>query len=327
MKKYFVFILMICFMFTACSGKDNERTVLNQSMLVSNNNQNSFIAEDEKYVYYYSIFDVYKMSKNDNIITNIYTLSGSNNTIISTIEYFDGRIYMIFGKDIISIDTNGENELKSDASEIYSKDSGNNSNNLPVFYTYNNELYLVSKDTNTPYKINADNLHLEAANKEILNTYIFSSEITFNLKIENGHSGIYIKDSNGDETLFSSDSENVILNSVNYADKYVFYLAYNLSTPDIFNLYRVNVSNNSKELIKELDLKLGFVDVVYDEGFIYLTAGEHLYKIDKETFNEKDISDILKKGSGFLYEIVNEKIFFFLGETTCLDTVSGENIV
>ncbi|MEG2192621.1 MAG: hypothetical protein RRX95_05010, partial [Oscillospiraceae bacterium] len=242
------------------------------------------------------------------------------------IEYFDNRLYITIKNDIISMDTNGENELKADLSPINDKSNENYADTLPRFYTYNNELYLVSGYSDTPYNIDTHNLSFKAENKDILKKRILSDGTVFTKKNENEGARIYIKLPEKEKTLFSKEDENILLNSINYTDKYVFYLSNKAVNPNIYSLYRVDILSSDRKLIKEADAAIGFIGPFYDSEYIYLTTNNELFKINKETLKEENMSNVLQRGAGIFYEPSNEKLFFFLGETTCFDTKTGEEI-
>lgn len=260
-------------MLISCNGKEKNNistdNLKKTSSIISNNNQNLFISEDEDFIYFVDVMTVKKMSKADNSIVDIYTFDGTDYIPVTFLECFKDRIYLVnFENEFISIDKNGNDVMKTVISEEDIEGYSEEATIIP--YIFGDNLYFRINNSGLMYRVDPDTHALELADSEIKNQYITSDKTMFMLKAEEEVGRIYVKPENGDKTLFSAENESVILNSVNYTDYYVFYMAFQEKDFSSLYLYRVDLDGENKVLIKKIDLDENNALIEYDNEYIYI---------------------------------------------------------
>lgn len=315
---FFIFILSLTMI--GCNKSEKSSGDLTKtSSQVSNNNQNIFVSEDEEFIYFTDTMTVKKISKTDNSLTQIFPQDMRDAIPISAFESFNDRIYLLLNKTtLVSMDKNGNDILKAEI-EINLEKENYHTGITP--YIFNDSLYLIGGGGYV-YRVTTAPLDLEPRDGEIKYQYIAANKKLFVKRLDNGIGKIYTVDSDGKEHLFSSSDENVVINRTNFTDYYVFYLAYNEDFT-LMNMYRVNLDGSNKTLIKSVPVSDFFIDVKYDNSYAYLTVPNGYVKINKETLEETDLTNISGLNEGFL-EVIDEKFFCCLGGTYYIDVATGE---
>ena len=324
--------VIVCSVLVGCNNSEKNEFLDKTSSIVSNNNMNHLTSEDEEFVYFIDTMTVKKIDKSNHSVEDIYEFDDMYN-LVSDFECFEDRLYFITHEgDFISMDTDGENLIKSsfslDSSELLEYNSP-----VPQPYVHGKNLYFLVEGGVSVYRVEPDTLALELVDSQIENQYVSSDNTVFTKKIENELGRLYVTPQNGDTTLFSSEDESVILTHVNFTNSYVFYTAFKFDDPndidlddlDSLNLYRVDLDGKNKVLIREFELYNDNANIKFDNEYIYLSISDVEYlKINKETLEETNILSVMKKvGNG--YEISDGKIFEF-GKDYCVDINSGEKI-
>ncbi len=334
MKKliYAIFLLTVCISLAGCTGITANTTpadpLRKTSSIISNNNRNMFTAEDEDFIYFFDIPTVKKLSKTDNSVSEIFSFDGPDYApeIFSPtvpFEYFNDRIYLITSDcRIISMDTNGEQLLSAD---IPMETLNDDRSYIFTPYTCEDKLYLISSYSGLTYHVNPETLALEPADSELRTQYVTKDGTIFTKTTENDFGKLYVTPKDGNMTLFSSETESVILNRVNFTDSYVFFVSLSADF-SAMNLYRVDMDGKNKQLIKSASPGDAWIDVQYDNEYVYfLISNEEYWKIHKETLEETNIMSVPDITNSFL-EMSNEKFFFTLGPCYYIDTVTGEKV-
>lgn len=319
-----VFVVIgVCFMTNP--NRNLTGDLAKTSSIISNNNRNLSTAEDEEFIYYFSLPTMKKMSKADNSVEDIYTFEDIY-TIVNVFECFGDRLYLLTSEgELISMDKNGENILKARFSLEGSEELLEIASPVPRPYVFGDNLYFVAGDLSAAYRVDPDTLELELADTGIASQHITSDKTIFITKAEDEVGRLYVKPDNGDMTLFSAKDESVILNRVNYTDYYVFYMAFKSNDYSTLYLYRVDLNGENKVLIKEVGLGDDNAHIQYDNEYIYLVVSEDEYlKINKETLKETNIASILE-GSNSNHVILDEKFFDTLFRYY-IDTETGEEV-
>lgn len=324
MKRIFIFLvsLMLCFFITSC-GETGIRDDKDTSSILSNNNSNYHIAEDEEYIYFLDVLAVRKISKADNSVEDIYVFGEGEIGFAVAIECFEDRIYILnLASELISVDKDG-NDVKKSIVEIDAiKDLNQNSPISP--YVYDGKLYFISENSRNMYCVDEELHSLVLVKDAKNNQYITCDNTIFIKKAENDMGRLFVKYEGEEEKLFSAEEESVILNRVNYAGDYVYYISNENHDLSSVSLWRVDLNGQNKVLIKTFDMLNQYADVKYDNQYIYLCIGtEQFLKIDKETFEETDISTMLEAEKRTSYEVVDEKLFHF-AQGYFVDSRNGE---
>ena len=326
MKRIFVLLtsLMLCFLAASC-GETDIKDSRDTGSILSNNNSNYHTAEDEEYIYFLDVLAVRKISKADNSVEDLYVFGDGEIGFTVAMECFEERIYMLnLASELISMDKDGKNVKKSVVEIDAIKDLNQNSSISP--YVYDGNLYFLSNNSGNIYCVDAESHSLELVEGAKSNQFIASDNTVFIKKTENDMGRLYVKYEGEEETLFSAEEESVLLNRVNYAEDYVYYISSEDHDFSSVSLWRVDLDGKNKVLIKSFDMLNQYADVKYDNRYIYLCIGnENFVKIDKETFEETDISSMLEWEKRSAYEVVDEKLFHF-AQSYFIDSKSGEKI-
>ena len=323
MKRITAMILavLMCFSLAGCDSGQIEKTdTMHKTIsILQNNNHNRITAEDENYIYFCDVNKVMKMSKADDTVETIYTFDGENLMSFFSIEYFDGRLFMISADmeiRLVSVKTDG-----TDMKKVTLKDN----NQIPGFYTYDGNLYLdyFLMGNDRSYIITPETLELEQTDREPQYQTITADGSVFVKKIENNAGKLYKTDADGNTALFLHRDKSVFAHHI--TDYYVFYILIDPVIPDKWEVYRCDLDGNNNVMIKEIPLE-NMQNMSYDNEYLYI--GEYkgpVWKINKETLETTDISGIEGIDYG-LQEVNNEKFFFSHIDTYYIDTVTGEKV-
>lgn len=303
MKKIIsLFLVMIMLLsITACSGRQADADT---SSIVSNNNRNIFITEDNENIYFSCGDAVKKMSKADDTVADIY-VAETEDAYPRDIQCLDGRLYWLAKNRILySADTDGNNLKQADIS-FYPTENIPDMWGLPSFYTYNGILYLVSGYTLIPYSINPDTLALERAEKDIRFMYIADDGGEYNAKAR-----FYKNDGDEKITLSPEVGGSLLYNRINYSQDYIFFAFVETSDTPKATLYRVDISGENKIAVKDFNIDEQ-CDLQYDNQYVYLKAENSFIRIDKCTLEQKDITDIVNPYE-YTYDVADGKFFQLL---------------
>ena len=295
------------------------------SSIVSNNNRNRIVAEDENYIYFVNMTEVKKISKADDSIETIYEFTDIEN-LVNTFEYFDGRLYFVtYNYDFISMDTDGENIIKSKLEIEKTAEMTLGGVPFPHPHVFGGDLYLLLHSPYRAYRVKPDTLEVEKADYEISEQYQTADGTIFTRKIEEEMTHLYVTTPEGEEKLFSAEDERVM--AAHYTNAYVFYQAFKIddseSQYDSLFLYRVDLDGKNKVLVKEIKVAEAYGPVQFDNEYVYINMNEEEYlKIHKKTLKEENIISVTKDlYLGF--EVSNGK-FFALSWTYFIDRETGE---
>ncbi len=316
-KLIYLLAIILVIILSGCSLSGvGDDTFYKTASVISNNNRNIFVSEDEEYIFFTSQNKtIEKMSKKDGKITEIFSLNTADKEMIYIFECFKDRIYILLSNNkLISIDNNGQNILEYKFSE----------DEIPMYnaalnaYIYDDKLYFII-DGNI-YHISEKPLGAELNNDDKSLYYV---EIN-GKKFYRNNGKLYRIDSEGSKIPIHSE-ENIITNRVNFTDYYIFYISFTNDMAGL-NLYRMNLDGNDKILIKSIPIEI-FSDIKYDNKYIYVETENGYFKINKETFEEINLSDISELNYGYL-EVVDER-FFQCMVYPCyyIDTRTGEKVI
>lgn len=311
-----LFAVVLCITLIGCSKEENtEYKQEKTDSLVSNNNQNTFISEDEKFIYLTDTVVVKKISKSDNSITDIFIQDIDDAKFITSFEYFNGRIYLILeNTTLVSMDTSGNDIVEF---EIPNEVKNKSKDKVATPYTFDDSLYFIF-DTDI-YRVTTEPLGLEIRDKEIKRMYKTKDETLFIKKVDGNIGRIYTVDSDGKEHLFSSPEDKVLISNTNFTDFYVFYPSYNEDYTFV-NIYRVNIDGSEKTLIKSVPIG-DFLNIKYDNFNVYLHTSSDFVKIDKETLQETNISNTPDLTD--ILEPADNKLF---SQLWYIDCANGEKV-
>ncbi len=339
MKKVISSILALglAFSLVGCSNTSSEVETQGQDVkevsafsILQNNNSNYFIAENESDIYYSYFNSIKKLSKEDNSISDVFTFEGDEYIPITTIEYFNNRLYILMADELVSMDTNGENILRLNKADV--EDTGMDFSSAQM-YVFNDNIY-VYMSMESIYMINGETLSLEKSNENIFNKIQVSETETIVLSAEDVNGEIYLEKEDKTKTLISSEDEKVLLYQVGVSDEFVFYPVYNntdfekaanSTTGIIVSLYKIDFNGENKEVIIEFDITSEYQNIKYDAEYIYLIGYKNeVLKINKDTLEESLIT--IDETIMGIYDISSEKIFSIFGEPFYIDTITGEKV-
>ncbi|MEG1862835.1 MAG: hypothetical protein RR198_04425 [Oscillospiraceae bacterium] len=307
-------LAVLCCNFTACS-KPRINNAPTNTDITAENNRNRLICENSDSIFYFNYTTIKKLSKDDNSIHDVFT----SDDIIEGLEYFNNRLYCKTdnGKNLISMDTNGENVISNDISAVLGEVKPSS------YYVFDNNIYLQTMDASVIYKVNTDTLDIELVNIDIKNKFILSEENIFVLKKgDDNKKQIYKQDESGDLVLFSKENGGGV-GFVNFTDDYVFYTVNN----DDFTsakLFRVKLDGSNIEVIKEINPRYEKLSILYDANYIYLMDNDKEYwKINKNTLEKSNIISMIDLND-LSYEIANEMLFYTFTDLYYINTCTGE---
>jgi len=318
--------VLVVFVGVICLSNPLEKNYLEKtSSIVSNNNRNNGVAEDEDFIYFVYAMDVKKISKKDNSVETIYTFEGEVN-MVNTFECFDGRLFFItYDDDFISMDTNGENIIKTKLEIKKPTDTMYGGNPVPKPWVSGGNLYLLTHSPYRAYLVNPHTLEVEEVDYEIAEQYQTEDGKIFTNRLEDEVRKLYVKLPSGEERLFSAEDESVI--DSHYTKAYVFYQAFKMVDSefqtDSLYLYRVDLDGKNKVLVKEIIVAESSGNVRYDNEYAYIYMNEPgCLRIHKETLKETIVKSIQTSGS-WGNEISNGK-YFSAARHYFIDCETGE---
>lgn len=266
-------VILAVFVGVLCLSNPLEKNYLEKtSSIVSNNNRNYTVAEDEDHIYFVNMEEVKKISKEDYLISTIYKFKDSGN-LVKSFEYFDGRLYFVlYNDDFISMDTNGKNLIKSKLEIEKPAETMYGGVPYPHPHVSGGELYLLTHSPYRAYRVNPYTLKLEEVDYSIAEQYQTENGAYYTRRLEDEIRKLYVKLPSGQEKLFSEKDENVI--AVHYTNAYVFYQAFKVADSEIkvdsIYLYRVDLDGKNKVLVKEIIVAESSGDVRYDNEYAYI---------------------------------------------------------
>ncbi len=317
--------VLAVFVGVLCISNPLEKNYLEKtSSIVSNNNQNHMVAEDEDYIYFANMKEVKKISKTDDSIETIYEFTNIEN-LVKSFEYFDGRLYFVtYSYDFISMDTDGENIITSKLEIEETAEITLGGVPFPHPHVFGGDLYLLIHSPYRAYRVNPDTLEVEETDFKIAEQYQTADGTIFTRKIEDRMAYLYVTTSEGEEKLFSAEDERVM--AAHYTNAYVFYQAFKIedseSQYDSLYLYRVDLDGKNKVLVKEINIAEAHGYVTYDNEYMYVINGEEYLKIHKKTLKEGNFIPVTED-SYWGFEVSNGK-FFALSWPYFVDSETGE---
>lgn len=314
-KRILTLFIITCLAFTSCTHKKikNDNFLLTTS-IESNNIRNTFVSEDKDFIYILEqLKRIKKLSKNDHSLSQIFSLDENSLEVITSFECFENKVYILTNYNrLISIDKYGQNfsqfEFGNNENTINTSNSSSYLIGDNLYFTINGKVYCVTENP----------LSLDLYTDDIFFRPIANTECS----LDTNEGNIYLLDSSGSQMLLSSTDETVI--STNLTDYYIFYVAIPKELSEIC-VYRMNLDGSDKKLIKNMSFE-NLKNITFDNKYIYICAGNGYVKIDKETFDEINLSNISELSTGY-YEVVDEKFFqCLLYPTYYIDTRTGEKI-
>lgn len=91
-------LILSVVLIAGCSPRAPEGST---ESIVSNNNRNFFLSEDENYVFAADSKMIYSVSKADGSADRIFALTGDKNEFITAFETFGGRVYAIGSNNVL----------------------------------------------------------------------------------------------------------------------------------------------------------------------------------------------------------------------------------
>ena len=302
-----------------------EKYLEKTSSIVSNNNRNNWVAEDEDYIYFIYMTEVKKISKKDNSVETIYAFTDERN-LVNTFEYFDGRLYFVTDQgDFISINTDGSAQITSKFAAEGTDELLEVSLPMPTPYVLGENLYFLAENPRVVYRVNPETLSLEATDSEIRSQYQIADGTIFTLKVEGEKSRLYVTTTQGEEKLFSAEDESIL--DCHYTNAYVFYQAFKVVDSEIqtdsIYLYRADLDGENKVLVKEIVVAEFSGNVSYDNEYAYIYMNESGYlRIHKATLDESKLESVPNEVNGG-NEISDGK-FFSIAWPYFIDSETGE---
>lgn len=319
-SKNIIFVFFSVVTLIALTGCSKTQPVREEAYsLVSNNNLNIYISEDENFIYRTDTWTVKKMSKSNNTVVDIFIQDTETATPITALECFNGRIYMLLNDTtLVSMNTDGQDILKNDIGDELKNES---QGSAITAYTFDDCLYLIAGNSNV-YRVNSEQLILEKRNSDVKRMYITENRSLFIKRLDGNIGRIYSIDGDSNEQMFSSPEDKVLINNAYFSDSYIFYPSFSEDYTYI-DIFRINSDGNDKTLIESVPVS-HFYNIKYDCTDIYLQTPDEIIKINKETLKKTIVLRVTDLTDDF-WEAADGKMFSCRGEQMYyIDTSKGE---
>lgn len=326
--KYFRFSKILAFLLAlllipAVAGCSPRAPETSMKSITSNNNRNIFLSEDENYVFVSDSNMIYSLSKADGVTKRIFTLTSDTHEYISAFETFGDRVYAIGSNNVLYSMTKDGTDIQSaplpqeiiTSIEAMPEDAALTVNG----YTYDGGLYFVwgLSGEGGVWQVTPSPLGLTRADSEIINKTVAADGSVFLREANFGRerARLYRQTADG-QTEITAEDERIIINLVNFTEKYLFYPAFDKDLTRL-NVYKVSLDGSEKTQLFTLPAEQ-FMMVYYDNECVYLEATDGVMIFDKASGKQMGT----RQTGNEYYEIADGKRFYRTGYY--MDIQSGE---
>ena len=326
--KYFRFSKILAFLLAlllipAVAGCSPRAPEASMESIVSNNNRNIFLSEDENYVFVSDSNMIYSLSKADGVTKQIFTLTGDTHEYISAFETFSDRVYAIGSNNVLYSMAEDGTDIQSaplpqeiiTSIEAMPEDAALTVNG----YTYDGSLYFVwgLSGEGGVWQVTPSPLGLTKTDSEIINRTVAADGSVFLREANFGRerARLYRQTEDG-QTEITAEDERIIINLVNFTEKYLFYPSFDKDLTRL-NVYKVSLDGSEREQIASVPTDR-FMTVYYDNECVYIQTDDGLMIFDKASGKQMGT----RQTGNEYYEIADGKRFYRTGYY--IDIQSGE---
>ena len=303
-----------------CSTRAPEASM---ESIVSNNNRNIFLSEDENYVFAADSNMIYSLSKADGSTGRIFSLTGDKNKYITAFETFGDRVYAVGSNNMLYSMAKDGTDIQSaplpQEISIYMQDMPEDAALTVSGYTYDSSLYFVwgLSGEGDVWQVTPSPLGLTKAYSEITSRTVAPDGSVLVRKADFGRerARLYRQTEDGQAEITAED-EMIIINLVNFTEKYLFYPAFDKDIARL-NVYKVSLDGSEKTQLFTLPAEQ-FMTVYYDNEYVYLETTDGVMIFDKASGEQPGTW----QADNGAYEIADGKRFYRTGYY--IDIQSGE---
>lgn len=283
------------------------------------NNCNTFVSEDDGYVYVSDTVRIDAVSKKDGTAQQIFADRSGRYMAITAFEAFGGRVYIITMDGMLySIAQDGSDPQSIQLPAEITVDN----NTLANGYTCDGSLYFVFKNSGVQsvWQVGENPLSLTAADADILNKTVAPDGSVFVTETNPTDRTVHLYRQAADgKTEITGAHEAIITNLVNVDENNLFYAANGADTL-LMDVYKVSFDGSEKSVLASVPTDR-FKYIYYDSENVYIDTYDGVLTFSKETGQQTDAYT----PDSAEFEIADGKIIFYM-DGFCTDMQTGQVI-